>query len=782
MRPGAPRRLKTALAAAALAILAALAAFVFPWTHTDSPDERQREDKTSPVHVGAAVCATCHAKEHAAWSGSQHAQAMQPASADTVLGNFGDVVLRHRGSETRFFRRDGKFLVRTDGPDGKPGEFEIGYTFGVAPLQQYLVALPDGRLQALGVAWDTRPKAQGGQRWFHLYPDRTLRAGDPLHWTGIDQNWNYQCADCHSTNVRKNFDPETHRFATSWSEINVACEACHGPGSQHVAWARKEGDWRRFANGLGLTAALDEREGVTWSIDPATGNAVRSKPREAQREIEVCARCHARRGQFTDRHVAGQPFHDAFRPALLDRGLYHADGQQRDEVYTYGSFLQSRMHAKGVTCADCHDPHTQQLRAPGNGVCAQCHASAKYDSAAHHHHSGASAGAECAACHMPTATYMVVDPRHDHSFRIPRPDRTIALGTPNACNACHADRTARWAAERIRAWFPDPKPGFQTFAEAFNLADRGAPGAQAALAAVATDASQSPIARASAIARLGRGAGPGALGPITRALEDPDANVRMAAVGALAGADDGARAHHLAPLLEDPVRAVRMEAARAIVGPAQGRLTAERRAQFARALEEFVAGLRFNADRPEAHATLGNLLLAQGDAEGATREFRTAVEIDPTFVQGWVNLADVSRGRGFESQAEAVLRDGLERNPGVSSLQHALGLSLVRQGRTGEAIALLAAAASGGADNPRFAYVYAVALHDTGKRGEALRVVKDAVARHPYDRELLRALALYARQAGDIAEARRRVALLRELEPEDAEVARLASQLGGASR
>jgi cytochrome c553 len=579
----APRRGKATLAAAGLVILAGVVAFILLWSRADRPDGKPSGAANSPVYVGVAACATCHAKEHAAWSGSQHAKAMQPATADTVLGDFGDVVFRHRGGETRFFRREGKFLVRTEGPDGKPGDFEIGYTFGLAPLQQYLVAFPDGRLQALGVAWDARPKAQGGQRWFHLYPDRTLRPGDPLHWTGIDQNWNYQCADCHSTNLRKNYDAEHDRFGTTWSEINVSCEACHGPGSDHVAWARKEGDWKRFSAGLGLTAVLDERKGVTWSLDAQTGNAARSKPREAQREIEVCARCHARRGQFTDRHAAGEPFHDAFRPSLLEGGLYHVDGQQRDEVYTYGSFLQSRMHARGVTCADCHDPHTQQLRAPGNGVCAQCHARAKYDAAAHHHHPEASAGAACTACHMPTATYMVVDPRHDHGFRIPRPDRTVALGTPNACNACHVDRTPTWAAERIRAWFPDPKPGFQTFAEAFDLADRGAPGARTALAAVAADASQSPIARASAVARLGRGAGPGALAPITRALEDADANVRMAAVGALAAADAATLAHHLAPLLADAVRVVRMEAARALAGPAQARLTGERRTQFARA-------------------------------------------------------------------------------------------------------------------------------------------------------------------------------------------------------
>jgi tetratricopeptide (TPR) repeat protein len=698
-----PRRNRTAwLAIATLVALVAAGGGV--WRFAADPRPAAQPASASPVaaasYVGAAACAQCHAKEHAAWQGSQHDRAMQVADEKTVLGDFAGAKFTHAGVTSTFLRRDGRFLVRTDGPDGRLADFEVQYTFGVEPLQQYLIELPGGRLQALGIAWDSRPRASGGERWFHLYPDRRLKAGDPLHWTGIDQNWNYQCADCHSTNLRKGYDDATRTFKTTWTDLNVGCEACHGPGSDHVAWARKAGDWRRFAPGKGLAVALDERRGVSWPIDPRTGNAVRSKPRETNREIETCARCHARRGQFSDAWHAGRPFTEAFRAALLEPGLYHPDGQQRDEVYTYGSFLQSRMHAHGVTCSDCHDPHSGRLRAPGNAVCAQCHAPARYDAASHTHHAPGSAGAQCAACHMPTTTYMVVDPRHDHSFRIPRPDRTVALGVPNACNQCHAGRSAQWAADAIAQWFPQAKPGFQTFAAALDAGDRGAPGAQGALIRIAEDRAQPAIARASAVQRLGRYLGAVTLPTVANALNDPDPMVRAAGVDGLSGADAATRARLLARLLDDPDRLVRMEAARALAGEPEARLAPDARTRFERALEEYVAAQRFNADRPEAQAALGNLEANRGRHAEAAAAYRKALELDPAFAQAALNLADLQRSLARDDEAERILRELLKRAPQSAPGHHALGLALVRQRRTLEALEELALAAKLAPDEP----------------------------------------------------------------------------------
>jgi tetratricopeptide (TPR) repeat protein len=669
---------------------------------------------------------------------------MQEANEAAVLGRFDDAQFTSGGVTSRFTRRDGRYFVRTDGPDGQLDEFEVKYTFGVAPLQQYLVPMPGGRLQALGIAWDARPSVEGGQRWFHLYPDRDIRAGNPLHWTGIDQNWNYQCADCHSTNVRKNFDADSDTFATSWSEISVGCEACHGPASNHIAWANREAGWRALEPTRGLTLSLDERRDVRWVAGPA-GTAVRSAPRTSSREIETCARCHARRGQFTDAIHAGNNWLDAFRPALIEPGLYHPDGQQRDEVYTWGSFLQSRMHAAGVTCADCHEPHTQKLRAAGNAVCAQCHEPAAFDTTAHHRHAAGSSGAACVACHMPTTTYMVVDPRHDHSLRIPRPDRSAALGTPDACTNCHADRDAAWAAAAVAAWYPQRKPGFQDFAEGFANAERGDPAAGDALRSLIEDPAKPALVRASAIARSATVLTPALLATIVRSLADPDPLLRGAAAEAVAQADPATRAEQLAPLLADPVRSVRMAAARALAGEPEQRLLADERPLFNAAIEEWLAAQRFNADRPEALTNLGMLQLERGALDEAISAFRKAIALDPSFVQAAVNLAETYRAQGREDQAEQALRAALGRDPGAAAVHHALGLSLVRQARKPEALGALRAAHEIEPGNARFAYVYAVALHDAGRREQAIAVLREALSAHLHDAGLRSALAAYTK-------------------------------------
>ena len=762
-------------AVASLVMAALLLARGSEWATAQTPA------RPAVSHVGTAACASCHAKEHAAWRGSHHDRAMEVPDEKTVLGNFADARFLHAGVTTRFFRREGRWFVNTDGPDGRLADFEVKYTFGVHPLQQYLIELPGGRLQAFGIAWDARAKAAGGQRWFHLYPDRKVKAGDPLHWSGLDQNWNYQCADCHSTNVRKNYDAATKTYKTTWTDVDVGCEACHGPGSGHVAWAKQDAGTRGAVAGKGLTVALDERAGVRWPIDAATGSAKRSAPRQANREGEVCARCHSRRGQFDDAWHPGKPPGDAFRLASIERGLYHPDGQMRDEVYNTGSFLQSRMHAMGVGCSDCHEPHSQKLRAAGSAVCAQCHAPARFETASHHHHKPGTTGAACVSCHMPTVTYMRIDARHDHSIRIPRPDRTIALGVPNACTGCHAKRTAKWAADTVARWYPDPKPGAQRFAEALAAGDRGEPGAHRQIAALLADPRQPGIARAGAVSRLVAHRGPATMSALTRALEDWDALVRARAARALRDVDPAVRARLLPKLLADPARDVRMEAARGLAGFPDTRLTADERARLARATDEYLAALRFNADRPEAHAELGTFHAARGQADLAIAAYRTALELDPSFTPAIVNLAEVQRTWGKEPEAERVLAAAAKAYPGAADVRHALGLSLVRQKRPAEALPMLGDAARLAPDQPRYAYGYAVALHHAGRRAEAERVLEGALVRHPYDRDILFALATYERAAGDVMGAARRANLLVELEPDNPELRRFAQELAGAT-
>src|SRR5208283_3123515 len=340
--------------------------------------------------VGSESCAGCHAKAYGAWQSSHHAHAMQHASAETVLGDFAQARFRYAGIESIFFRRDGKFFVHTDGADGKLADFEIKYTFGVDPLQQYLVEFPDGRLQALPLAWDGRPQDKGGQRWFHIYPNEEINHDDILHWTKLNQNWNFMCAECHSTGVRKNYDAAKDRFATSFAEISVGCEACHGQGSRHVDWAHARDRAWPFAKGedpkMGLLVRFDERRGIAWTINAKTGNAERNfTPALLRKEVETCGLCHARRGVFSQDWIPGRELSDTHAVSPINRGLYQADGQMLDEVYNYGSFKQSKMFAAGVTCSDCHEPHGAALRAPGGDVCLQCHAADKYAGVAHRH-------------------------------------------------------------------------------------------------------------------------------------------------------------------------------------------------------------------------------------------------------------------------------------------------------------------------------------------------------------------------------------------------------------
>ena len=742
-----------------------------------SPPNPSGTTHSSATFVGSANCKQCHPTEHQEWLGSQHAAAMQEATDQTVLGRFDGTTFSKDDVKTTFYKKDGKFWVRTDGPDGALADFPIRYTFGISPLQQYLIELSGGRLQALGIAWDARSKEEGGQRWYDLYPDRKLKAGDPLHWTGIDQNWNYQCAWCHSTNLKKNYDHVTRRYDTTWSEISVGCEACHGPASNHVAWASKSSGWEKFdQQGKGFSQSFDERKGVSWPMGE-NGQATRSVPRSSAKEIRVCAGCHGRRQQFSDDPQSVSRLFDAFRPSLLETGLYHVDGQQRDEVYNYGSFLESQMHAAGVTCSDCHNPHSGKLRQAGNALCGQCHAAEKFDVSTHHHHEPNSKGAQCAACHMPAATYMGVDARRDHSMRIPRPDRTVLLGTPNACNQCHTDKTATWAADTIKTWYPSPSPGAQDFAEAFDRGDRGAPGAEAALIKIAEGNTESPIARASAIARLRRYLSPEVLELAAGSLKIDDPQIRAAAVSVIAGADPETRRSLLVPLLRDQIRLVRMDAARALAGEAEQKLSPDDRAALEKALAEFVEAQLFNGERPESQLNLGALYLDRGRTDEARAALEKAIELDPTFVPATVSLADLTRREGDETAAEAVLRRSLETKPKSGVLWHALGLSLIRQKRLSDAVASLAKAVEYAPEASRFSYVYGVALHDGGRPLDAIEALKTALTRHPYDRDILWALATYEIETSDYASALKHAELLHQLEPNRPGVARLLANL-----
>ena len=753
--PGiAPGSLRVPWTAVSLVLLAALAALaVWGWLRADGPLPPPGPPAAitalpPATYVDNQQCIGCHAAAGQAWAGSHHAQAMAVATADTVRGNFDNAQFKHQGLTTRFFKRADKFFVHTDGPDGKLADFEIKYTFGVEPLQQYLIDIGDGRLQPLQIAWNTQDKT-----WFHLLPREKAPPGDVLHWTGRYQTANTMCIACHTTGFEKRYDAGAERFDSRWSEINVSCQSCHGPGSVHAAAPKR-----------GQLADL----------------------KTPQKQVEACAACHSRRAELTTTPVPGQPHLDHYLPSLLREGLYHADGQQLDEVFVVGSFRQSKMYRMGVSCTHCHDPHTAKPRLQGNALCTQCHATqpnpafpsaaGNYDTPQHHHHADGTPGASCTACHMPAKNYMIVQPRPDHSMRIPRPDLSVTLGTPNACNQCHADKTPQWAADAVTTWYGAPKRP-PHYGEVFSAARRGAPHAAQALAALAADAAMPPIVRATALDLLRGGAA--GIDERIAAARDADAEVRAAAAASLEDVEPSLRVPTLAPLLKDTVRAVRIAAARSLAPLPHDQFDATTRQAFDAALAEYVAAQKVALDMPGPNLNLGVLYARTGRDAEAEAAYRAALKIDPDFTPANANLAQFYAERGRLPEAEQVLRQALQREPGIGELQYSLGLLLAEQQRLPEAADALDQAAKLLPQRARAHYNLGLARQQLGQPKPAEAALRKARELAPTDPAIVYALAVFYAQQGRRTDALRQAEALQQLQPGNPQAAQLLQRLRG---
>ncbi|WIO75201.1 multiheme c-type cytochrome [Porticoccaceae bacterium LTM1] len=710
----------------------------------DSDNVSVQSPTLTEKYVGSSQCTSCHQQEMQDWQGSHHDLAMQHVSDKTVLGDFNNASFDYFGTVSKFYKQEGRYFVETDGPDGKLTQYPIAYTFGVYPLQQYLIEFPGGRLQALNIVWDSRTSQEGGQRWYHLYPNEQIKHDDELHWTGINQNWNYMCADCHSTNLQKNYIAKEQEYKTSWSEIDVACEACHGPGSQHVKWAG-DGKGGEVPN-KGFAYALDERRGIAWAMDSATGIAKRSKEKVSDTEIEVCARCHSRRGTAFPNTHPGDSFLDGFHPSLLTDPLYYPDGQIRDEVYVYGSFLQSKMYHAGVSCSDCHQPHSLKLRAEGNSLCGQCHLPAKYESASHHLHDEATQGSLCVNCHMPSKTYMGVDERRDHSFRIPRPDLSKALGVPNACTQCHSDRTDKWAEDAISKVHGKADPNH--YAVILALARQGEPEVGTLLAKLILDDAQPAIVRATAVTLF-----PPYLSnetaQILQIVSQSDEPLLGLALATIADRIPSQyRPAFSVPLLYDNNRVTRSLAANTLSGISLEMFPKEVQENYKASIEEFVISSEFNADRPEHLTNLADHYTRIGSFQEAKNYYQRAIQVAPFYTPAHINYSDYYRRIGDEKKAQQVLNDALSDVRGKASIYHSLGLSYVRQKQMGTALEYLQQAADAEDAVARYSYVYAIALNSEGRRADALSVLEQALSRYGNDREILSALISIQKEAG----------------------------------
>jgi predicted CXXCH cytochrome family protein len=729
----------------------------------ETPAAPQEPDAAQPApppadparFVGSTACAECHADQTTRWRDSHHARAMQKADAHGVA-HFATASFRD-GLVTWKFERGDALRVRSEGAE--KGSYEASYTIGVAPLQQLLISFPDGRLQPLHVAWDSRPKNAGGQRWFSIDAER-VKEGDPAHWKSPITSWNSLCADCHTTGFRKGFDVAANRYDSSWAELGVGCEACHGGGSRHVEWARA-GAKDDASRGLDVRFAPPAKAGA--AVAPS-------------REIDACATCHAERARIRESASVSAPLFDDYEPALLDHALYHDDGQVAGVAYQWGSFQQTSKYAAGVRCSDCHEPHSGTLRAQGNALCGSCHEPARFDAPAHHHHAAVPTPT-CVDCHMTASEFPSIGTAHDHGFHIPRPDLSLEIGTPNACSTCHAKRGDEWAAAAVKSWRGDAAPR-PHFGQRLHARQMGGNVAGSTLASLFADAKAPAIVRATALLEL---AGDPRRDQIDKAARATEPVLRLAAARGAANLSTRERVLGMANLLGDPLRAVRIEAANALGDVPIEQLSAEQREARTRATEEYRAALAVSADSPVSHANLAVLLHQQGDTAASEAAYQTALRLSDTFVPAYTGLSNLYATLERDGDGATLLHKGIERVPDSPDLHFTLAMLLVRQDQGGAAHAEFAKAVELGPENPYFAYVYAVALSDDAQIDQSLAVLRKALEIHPLDQNLLGAMALIGRTAKRYDEALAAARKLETLFPGQSETTQLVEDLQSLS-
>lgn len=655
--------------------------------------------------VGSASCLECHEIEFKAWKGSDHDMAMKHADEQSVLGDFNNSVFVFDGKENRFFRKGKEYWVNIEGSDNAFRDYKISYTFGYKPLQQYMVEFDDGRIQLIPFAWDTRLESAGGQRWYHLYPK--MKSNDEFYWTNTGQNWNFMCADCHSTNLKKNYDSSLNTYNTTWSEINVGCEACHGAASQHIDLV-KDDNHASIIN-LGFERNLSKSV-KNWVIEEGHSTLKPDKVFPTD-QMNVCAQCHSRRLQVSDQdnYLKGTLL-DKYRVSLITPELYHDDGQIYDEDYVYGSFMQSKMADKGVSCSNCHNPHSTKLLLPEEVLCNQCHLPSSYMPNNHTFHSENSEASKCTTCHMPETMYMQVDLRRDHSWKIPRPDLSKQIGTPNVCGSCHDDKDDEWADNMLKQWFPNSVYRNQPhFAIAFYAADINHRSAVEALSYIAQDTNQSDIIRGSALQRLGTSKAHEAVVALRQGVKHESELVRIGTIQGSAALSFSERWRILETLLDDVSLSVRAEAAGALVTYWREMNPLEKE-RLARPLLDYIQIQELNSDRGFARTNLGNVYRSQRKFEQAIDAYLRAIDIEPYFPNSYVNLADLYRGQGREKLAFDTLLNGIEAQPDSATLAYSAGLSLLRQGKKEPATDYLKLATTIDNNTAQYWYVYGLSM------------------------------------------------------------------------
>jgi len=676
-------------------------------------------------------CVSCHQQSHEKWQQSDHAKAMAIADKNSVLANFNNVDVKHYGQKAHFYIKDERYHVKIS-YDDNVNNYQVKYTFGHYPLQQYLVETQKGKLQVLPFAWDARPKSEGGQRWYHNYSHEEIRPEDRLHWRQPLQNWNGMCADCHSDGLKRNYDIDKNQFSTTFDNINVGCLSCHGDMSKHANTNK-----RNIAKDI--TAA--KHPTGRWLRGLGEKTATWQGAKRDNSFMDNCFACHALRAPLADGIKPNTPFLQQFMPQLPTAPNYHIDGQIKEEVYVYGSFLQSKMYAKGVNCIDCHDKHTMKLKIEGNGLCLQCHGGEVYNVKSHHQHQESSTGAQCANCHMPTNRYMGVDDRRDHSFKIPRPDLSIQFKTPNACTKCHDNKTNQWASDNLEKWRGKPKALLKSkqflmalnSGQAINLEDH---------LSIIADTQLDIISRASALQMLNFTTQMITIEILKPYLTHEDDLLRLSAASTALLLTPADRVVHLSPLLTDKYKAVRVAAARSLV---TSKIASQYQQAFNKALTELLASNELTSWRGEGRANQGLLALETNQVSKAEQAFLGAITVEPYFDTGYINLADLYRTQQRSGEVASVLVKGMKNLPKSGALKYAYALHLVRTQQHSKALIFFEKAMLVEPSAAQYSYAYILSLDGQGETVKALNKLQKMIGNYSENQQL-KELGLYLAQ------------------------------------
>ena len=717
-----------------------------------NPEQKHTKttSKRAATYTGSKSCASCHEEAYADWLQSDHYKAMLPATDSTVLGDFNDVTFTANGVTSRFFKNEGSFFINTEGEDGLNHDFKVDYVFGHYPLQQYLISFPGGRMQATRASWDSREN-----KWFNQYAGDKIHHSDWLHWTGNGQNWNTMCASCHSTNLKKNYTVDSDTYHTTWSEVNVGCESCHGPGSEHVSFMGTE-NYKR--------GATIPNSGLLYT-----------KTTTNTQEVNSCAPCHARKTDVSPFLKHSQELLDDLIPQLIEDEFYFADGQIKEEDYVYGSFAQSKMYHNDVRCSNCHNPHSGKRIAEGNTLCMTCH-EPRYNTPEHHFHKMDSEGAECIKCHMPVRTYMGNDHRRDHSFRVPRPDQSVVYGTPNTCNQCHDDKSTKWAAKAVANWYGSER--------AYHFSDDLLPGSlqnaesEKHLIKLIADTAQPEIARATAVHYLGNLSSQTALNNILHALQDQKAMVRYHALRALQNFPPETWIHLAGAALKDNVRAVRIAAAHLFHQLPADAIPEQFLYAYKQADAENLDYLNYQTDFAVGNVLLADYYVQENNNERAAFYYKRGLAKDSLMNYARLNLAAALNMSGKNQEALTVLYNAQQLDHENGRINYSLALLWAELERIDSAAVNFEKALLKKYNLPGVYYNYSLLLLQEREYVKAEKLLTTANEIHPQNSRLLYASCFLYLQTNQPVKARKFGLLLKQLEPNNPEYASLYSNLG----